>query len=140
MENQAIINGLPENWISKIYHIQEWILIEKYGVQIASEIRAVINRGDVYILDQREKAIYVSFHLENSIKKTWIPRQFVNIYSENENKQIDFSQTNLSNYTKLITWCKENGVKGVRDRLKKDTVLKKLNAEQYEIVKNLGLA
>ena len=140
MENLTTINGLPENWISEITHIQEWILIEKFGAQTASQMRTIINRGDVYILEQREKAVYLSFHLENSIKKTWIPRQFINIYSANENKQIDFSQTNLSNYTKLINWCKENGVKGVRDRLKKDTVLKKLNAEQYEVVKNLGLA
>lgn len=84
---------------------------------------------------ETEKAYLVAFEvttLDGEIETTktaWIPKSCTLSEAEYEAEQKaseDRFAEGCKAYDKLVTWCKENGVKGVRSGMRKQTIMNKI--------------
>lgn len=87
------------------------------------------------VIKETEKAIMLeveAYTLDgeyDTVKNIWVPKKCTlteKEYAVEEKQQEERMENGLAYNQKLITFCKENGVKGIRKMMKTTTLLKKI--------------
>lgn len=93
---------------------------------LTEQQRYVLSVSDAPILvSETEKAVKLMFESDYGKTYIWAPKSALisdaDVQAEEKRREASFDK-----YAKLIIWAKAAGVKGVRNRMKKTTVVRKI--------------
>ena len=95
---------------------------------------------------ETEKAVYAYFETKNTYTGdsgsigSWMPKSLIYTAFETEemNKKAVYKEEHkFDRYTGILNWCKENGIKGVRMKMKIDTMINKATVQGKPIPQNI---
>lgn len=122
----------------KIERLADWFVRQLSDAQRYVLGSALI--AEDYLVERKtEKAAKVRF-FDRDIGSfsTWIPLSAINPEPTKwEIEKAKKEEERFNKYLALIAWAKENGVKGVREKMKKSTVITKIKEAGLEVPKDL---
>lgn len=107
-------------------YVKEWIVRKNLNEQEAYAVSEILFEGDV--IRETEKAYYLLFDTNYGHIKMWAPKS--QCYDEEARREMEREEEKrfeegCKRYEKLLSFCKENGLK-VRKGMRKATLLKKV--------------
>ena len=124
---QALIMAWEEVKTMNSEHIviKSWFLAKNF----TEGERYAISVSDLAIEKETEKAVFIKAVSDYGVIKFWCPKSCLTTL-EKEAKVIE---NKINKYEALINWCKENNVKGVRNKMRVETIKKKIEAAGLEM-------
>ena len=126
------LTGNPNeiDYNERIRYIPEWFLSKNLDQQQLYATRVADN---AYVTKETEKAFLANWDTEYGKVSTWVPKSLVSneAIKKNQEREIKFikgMEDGLKYNKELVRIGKENGIKGVRERLKTSTLEKMLSA------------
>ncbi len=122
----------------KIERLADWFVRQLSDAQ-RYVLRSALIAEDYLVERKTEKAAKVRF-FDRDIGSfsTWIPLSAINPEPTKwEIEKAKKEEERFNKYLALIAWAKENGVKGVREKMKKSTVITKIKEAGLEVPKEL---
>ncbi len=124
---QALIMAWEEVKTMNSEHIviKSWFLAKNF----TEGERYAISVSDLAIEKETEKAVFIKAVSDFGIIRFWCPKACLTSY-EKEAKVIE---NKINKYEALINWCKANNVKGVRSKMRVETIKAKIEAIGLEM-------
>ena len=131
---QALIMAWEEVKTMNSEHIviKSWFLAKNF----TEGERYAISVSDLAIEKETEKAVFIRATSDYGFIKFWCPKSCITTIEEKialleeENRKYE---EKIHKYGKLIIWCKENNVKGVRNKMRVETIKAKIKKAGLEI-------
>lgn len=122
----------------KIERLADWFVRQLSDAQ-RYVLRSAIIAETYSIEKETEKALYIKFtDLDIGSFYTWVPIVAINPEPTKwEIEKAKKEEERFNKYLALVKWAKENGVKGVREKMKKSTVISKIEEAGLEVPKEL---
>lgn len=105
--------------------IKSWFLNKNFD----SNERYAISVSELGIAKETEKAVFIKATSDYGVIKFWCPKSCLTTHEE-EAKVIE---NKINRYETLINWCKANNVKGVRFKMRVETIKAKIEAAGLEM-------
>ena len=92
-------------------------------------------RKDFAIVKESEKAVLIEICVESrdgewdGLRNVWVPKscfESLEEYEKHEQEKEERFQEGCKKYGQLIAFCKDNGIKGIRSGMRKETILNKI--------------
>lgn len=77
------------------------------------------------VVRETEKALLLKWVSDFGVMSKWVPKSCM-VTQEDAEKEFEQAAKRFNKYQQLIAWAKANDVKGVRNRMKKATVIVKI--------------
>lgn len=122
----------------KIERLADWFVRQLSDAQ-RYVLRSALIAEDYLVERKTEKAAKVRF-FDRDIGSfsIWIPLSAINPEpTQWEIEKAKKEEERFNKYLALIAWAKENGVKGVREKMKKSTVISKIKEAGLDVPKEL---
>lgn len=105
--------------------IKSWFLAKNF----TEGERYTISVSDLSIEKETEKAVFIKADSDFGFIKFWAPKSVLTTYEE----QAQVIENKINRYEALINWCKDNNVKGVRNKMRVETIKAKIEKAGLEI-------
>lgn len=122
----------------KIERLADWFVRQLSDAQ-RYVLGSALIAEDYFVERKTEKAAKVRF-FDRDIGSfsTWVPLSAINPEpTQWEIEKAKKEEERFNKYLALVKWAKENGVKGVREKMKKSTVISKIKEAGLEVPKEL---
>jgi hypothetical protein len=122
----------------KIERIADWLVRQLSDAQ-RYVLRSALIAEDYLVERKTEKAVKVRF-FDRDIGSfsIWIPLSAINPEPTKwEIEKAKKEEERFNKYLDLIAWAKEKGIIGVREKMKKSTVISKIEEAGLEVPKDL---
>lgn len=114
----------------RIRDIPEWFLQKSFN---SNELYGVRSADTTYVSKETEKAFLANWNGEYGTVRTWVPKSLVSdeAITKRAKQEAAFykrAQDGLAYNKQLVQFAKSHGVKGARERMTTETLLKKIKA------------
>ncbi|MGP1376441.1 MAG: hypothetical protein ACTTKS_02525 [Bulleidia sp.] len=112
--------------------VKNWFINEKFNQQEAY----VISVSELTVIDETEKAVKIYADSDYGYLKFWFPKSCIITDEEiaKQEEELDKKFKKGLEYNKsLVTFAKNNGIKGVREGLRTVTLIAKIKAAGLEV-------
>ena len=111
--------------------VKDW-----FDCKVSYPFKASSNwRKEFDIVKESEKAVLIEICIESrdgewdGLSNVWVPKscfESLEEYEKNEQEKEKRFEEGCKKYEQLIAFCKDNGIKGVRNGMRKETILNKI--------------
>ena len=105
--------------------VKSWFLAKNF----TENERFAISVSDLSIEKETEKAVFIKATSDYGVIKFWCPKSCLTTNEE----QSQAIENKINRYEALINWCKANNVKGVRTKMRVETIKAKIEAAGLEM-------
>ena len=129
--NGSIIKSVKREEERKM-QVKNWFINEKFNQQEAY----VISVSELTVIDETEKAVKIYADSDYGHLKFWCPKSCIITDEEiaKQEEELDKKFKKGLEYNKsLVTFAKNNGIKGVREGLRTVTLIEKIKAAGLEV-------